>query len=228
MRGYIWDMPKINVYLPDDLADAVREAGLPVSAICQRALEQAVSRVAAIRRTILDVREPVDLAAQLPNFTPRAIATLTLAIDRARAAGATAVTTADLLHGILAEGTNLAVQVLTAMEIDPAAIVVPSGTEDGRPAANALELTVTEATAMGHNYVGCEHLLIALAAEPDGLAGQVLRDAGADARSTRRAVSAAVAGYAHLRATTKEPANLLQAALAPIVQRIEALEARIS
>ncbi|GAA2537816.1 hypothetical protein GCM10010435_01170 [Winogradskya consettensis] len=221
-------MPKINVYLPDDLADAVREAGLPVSAICQRALEQAVGRVSAIRRIVLDVREPVDLAAQLPNFTPRAVATLTLAIDRARTAGAATVTTADLLHGILAEGTNLAVQVLTAMEIDPTAIVVPSGAEDGRPAANALELTVTEATTMGHNYVGCEHLLIALAAEPDGLAGQVLRDAGADARSTRRAVSAAVAGYAHLRATTKEPANLLQVALAPIVQRIEALEARIS
>ena len=35
-------MPKINVYLPDELADAVREAGLPVSPICQRALEQAV------------------------------------------------------------------------------------------------------------------------------------------------------------------------------------------
>ena len=120
-------------------------------------------------------------------------------------------------------------QVLTAMEIDPTAMRrAGREREDGRPAANALELTVTEATTMGHNYVGCEHLLIALAAEPDGLAGQVLRDAGADARSTRRAVSAAVAGYAHLRATAKEPANLLQVALAPIVQRIEALEARIS
>jgi ATP-dependent Clp protease ATP-binding subunit ClpC len=44
-------MPKINVYLPEDLAEAVREAGVPVSAVCQRALEQAVRRVTAIRET---------------------------------------------------------------------------------------------------------------------------------------------------------------------------------
>ena len=50
------------------------------------------------------------------------------------------------------------------------------------PAANALEMTVGEATALGHNYVGCEHLLIGLAAEPDGIAGRVLREAGADAK----------------------------------------------
>jgi hypothetical protein len=31
-------VPKINVYLPDDLADEVRKHQLPVSAICQQAL----------------------------------------------------------------------------------------------------------------------------------------------------------------------------------------------
>lgn len=46
-------MPKINVYLPDDLAEAVKEAGVPVTAVCQRALEQAVRRVTAIRETAL-------------------------------------------------------------------------------------------------------------------------------------------------------------------------------
>ena len=35
-------MPKINIYLPDDLASAVREARIPVSAVCQRALADAV------------------------------------------------------------------------------------------------------------------------------------------------------------------------------------------
>jgi hypothetical protein len=32
----------------------------------------------------------------------------------------------------------------------------------GRTAANALELTVTEAISFGHNYIGCEHLLLGL------------------------------------------------------------------
>ena len=38
-------MPKINVYLPDDLATAVREAGIPVSPVCQKALAEAVRLV---------------------------------------------------------------------------------------------------------------------------------------------------------------------------------------
>jgi len=56
---------------------------------------------------------------------------------------------------------------------------------------------------MGHNYIGCEHLLLGLIAEPDGTAGQVLRALGAEHRLTRRAVTAALAGYVHLRAQTQ-------------------------
>jgi ATP-dependent Clp protease ATP-binding subunit ClpA len=67
-------------------------------------------------------------------------------------------------------------------------------------AANALELAVTEAQALGHNYIGCEHLLLGLVAEPEGIAGQLLRARGAEPRLTRRAVAAALAGYVHLRA----------------------------
>jgi hypothetical protein len=37
-------MPKINVYLPQWLADAVRDADMPVSDVCQRALAEAVGR----------------------------------------------------------------------------------------------------------------------------------------------------------------------------------------
>ena len=44
-------MPKINVYLPDDLAAAVRDTQLPVSAICQAALERAVRDIEAARST---------------------------------------------------------------------------------------------------------------------------------------------------------------------------------
>ncbi|OJF11722.1 Clp protease N-terminal domain-containing protein [Couchioplanes caeruleus] len=233
-------MPKINVYLPDSLADAVREAGVPVSAICQRALEQAVRRITAIRQTVLSDLDPAQLASRLPHFTPRTVAVLSLATERARDTAASAVTSGHLLHGMLAEGGNMALQILGAMEIDPASITVPDGAEPGgegeglrfsSPAANAVELAVTEATSMGHNYVGCEHLLVGLSAEPDGLAGRVLGDRGADARATRRAVAAAMAGYAHLRASAPTPAatagllTAVRAELAPLIRRIEALEA---
>ena len=38
-------MGKVNVYLPDDLEVAVRDAGLSVSPVCQAALRDALARV---------------------------------------------------------------------------------------------------------------------------------------------------------------------------------------
>ncbi|MFF5294774.1 Clp protease N-terminal domain-containing protein [Paractinoplanes globisporus] len=281
-------MPKINVYLPDELADAVREAGLPVSSICQRALEQAVRRTTAIRQATLDDIRPDLLAARLPSFTARLVTTVTLAADRAKAAGSPHVTTGDLLAGMIAEGGNLALQILTALEIEPGTLLPaaqpsppppgpagagpagarpagagpagagpaaegPAGARPAEarpaeagpagpglrfssPAAVAVELAVGEAIGLGHNYVGCEHLLIALAAETDGTAGELLRARGADGRAVRRAVAAAIAGYAHLRASvaaapTAPPAGILtavRAELAPLIERIERLENRLN
>jgi ATP-dependent Clp protease ATP-binding subunit ClpC len=218
-------MPKINVYLPDDLAEAVKETGVPVSAICQRALEQSVKRVSAIRALT-----PADLGKnqELSHFTARAVTAIKLAIDRASGE----VGTEHLLYGILAEGDNLALRVLPALEISPGTVtreldrVLPEASDEpaerfGGEAANALELAVTEAAAMGHNYIGCEHLLLGLLAEPDGIGGQVLRKVGADFKSVKGAVLAALAGYVHLRATTS--ANFLE----PLIRRIEKLEERL-
>jgi ATP-dependent Clp protease ATP-binding subunit ClpA len=234
-------MPKINVYLPDDLADAVRDAELPVSAICQRALEQAVRRTTAIRQALLDDLHTDRLAERLPSFTARLVTTLAAAADRAKAAGAANVTTGDLLAGMISEGGNLGLRVLGALEIEPGSLEPLAAAEPGTPgtglrfsspAAVAIELAVGEAIGMGHNYVGCEHLLIALAAEPDGAAGELLRARGADGRSVRRATAAAVAGYA-LRAAQGPPGvgaspilTAVRAELAPLIERIERLERR--
>ncbi|MEO3812965.1 Clp protease N-terminal domain-containing protein [Sphaerisporangium sp. B11E5] len=257
-------MPKINVYLPDELAEAVKEAGVPVSAVCQRALEQAVRRITAIRVTAFGDLDSEDPTGRLTQFTGRAKTVLKLAVEQARAAGAPSVGTEHLLGALIAEGGNLALHVLRAIDIDPgrlaealaedsalsedadrpestgrAATASPGGGEPARhfsaPAAAALELAVSEATGLGHNYVGCEHLLLGLVADPDGAAGQTLRSLGADPRLTRRAVSAALAGYVHLRtqtaATAVPPAEALTAAvraeLQPLVARIERLESRL-
>ncbi|WP_422773556.1 Clp protease N-terminal domain-containing protein [Plantactinospora sp. WMMC1484] len=222
-------MPKINVYLPDELAEAVRVAGIPVSAVCQRALEQAVRRVTAIRETALGELDDADLAARLPHFTPRARAAVLMAVERSRADGSASVGSAHLLAGMLAEGTNLALRVLRTEEIEPERLArdlagrpaaEPGADPDDAlrfsgPAANALELAVTEATAFGHNYVGCEHLLLGLIAEPDGGGGQLLRSLGAELRLTRRAVAAALAGYVHLRAQTAAQAGSAGTAPSP-------------
>jgi ATP-dependent Clp protease ATP-binding subunit ClpC len=129
------------------------------------------------------------------------------------------------------------------MQIDPTTIPLADTPEPGgeggglrfsTSAGNALELAVSEAIAMGHNYVGCEHLLIGLAAEPDGTAGKGMRSAGADLKSVRQSVATAIAGYAHLRANTATPAaatgilTAVRAELQPLIQRIEALENRLN
>jgi ATP-dependent Clp protease ATP-binding subunit ClpC len=71
-----------------------------------------------------------------------------------------------------------------------------------------LELAVTEAISLGHNYVGCEHLLLGLASETEGTGGAVLRDLGADARPVRRAVTAALAGYTAISASKQARAQV--------------------
>jgi ATP-dependent Clp protease ATP-binding subunit ClpA/post-segregation antitoxin (ccd killing protein) len=251
-------MPKINVYLPDDLADAVKNAGVPVSAICQRALETAVKRMTAIRGAVL--REAGEHATdRLQNFTPRARGVLSAATQRARDTGAPGVGTEHLLAALIEEGQNLGVEVLATMEIDPAAVTTaltaqptpapqpPAELHFNGEVASALELAVIEAVGLGHNYIGCEHLLLGLVAESDGTAGRVLRELGADPRQTRRAVSAACAGYAHLLAQQTTPATssaapgaaegqagikaalnaAIQAGLRPLTERIDRLEARL-
>jgi ATP-dependent Clp protease ATP-binding subunit ClpA len=231
-------VPKINVYLPDDLADAVKEMGVPVSAICQRALEASVRRVTAVRQATLGQVPLDDPAGRMAHFTAKARAAVGLAVRSARASGSDTVGTEHLLIGLLADDTNLAMVVLTSMEIEPAALgqalaaagvtaaaaeaaatsAAPADTGTGAgagggalrfsgPAANALELAVTEAISLGHNYIGCEHLLLGLATETEGTGGAVLRDLGGDARPVRRAVTAALAGYTAISASKQARAQ---------------------
>src|SRR6201996_1414730 len=242
-------VPKINVYLPDDLADAVKEMGVPVSAICQRALEASVRRVTAIRQAALGEVPLEDSAGRLAHFTAKARTAVGLAVRSAHASGSAVVGTEHLLAGLLAEGTNMALVILNSMEIEPdvlrsalaaAGVTFPTpetpdragpgaGAGPGRagqdrgalrfsgPAANALELAVTEAVGLGHNYIGCEHLLLGLATETEGTGGAVLRDLGAEPRPVRRAMSAALAGYTAIAASkqARAQAEAARAATAP-------------
>lgn len=252
-------MPKINIYLPDELAEAVKETNVPVSAVCQRALEQAARRITAIRQVALTDLDLDDATARLTHFTDRARTALRLGVERARGSGAREVGTEHLLGGVLEEGGNLAVQLLRTMEIDPRQVerelarrasghlqddgASVTGLRFGGHAAAALELSVTESTSLGHNYIGCEHLLLGLVTEPDGTAGQVLRAMGADQRTTRNAVAAALGVYRHLQAqlqgrqtgvasrtgdTTEVLAAAIRKELEPLVRRLDQVEARLA
>lgn len=234
-------MPKINVYLPDDLAAAVRDAQVPVSAVCQNALERAVRDVTSLRAT--DEAPPADHPGlgTFARFTPRARKAVALAEDAARAVPHNYVGTEHVLLGLLDEGGNLAIKVLEALDIEladlraelRASMGSPSTAADGRIAftplaKHALEAAATEALGMHHNYIGCEHMLLGLVATEQGLASDVLRRIGVERTVARRAVITALAGFVHAQqsrpAARPDPADPLQ----QILQRLDTIERRLA
>jgi ATP-dependent Clp protease ATP-binding subunit ClpC len=234
-------IPKINVYLPDELAAAVRDAQVPVSSICQAALERAVRDVQAARSTE-ELPEDGRIHGRLfRRFTPRARNAVAAAQRQAEEYGHSQVGTEHLLLGILDEGQNLAIKVLDRLDIESddlrselVASVRPGGratSVKGRfspRAKGALERAAAEAATLGHNYIGCEHLLLGLIAVENGLASGVLRRLGAELRTTRLAVTATLAesfgGSPPAPPTVSDRGEVLS----EILRRLEVIEERLS
>ncbi len=248
-------MPKINVYLPDELAEAVREAQVPVSSICQVALEAAVRDVSATRALDLAPGEP-KASGRGPRlfsrFSPRARAAVAGAEAEARTAGFRQVRTEHLLLGVLDQPDNLALGVLESLDIEPPDLraelaasmprppaVAKPGTGRARFSAEAkstLEAALKEALGFGHNYIGCEHLLLGLLATEEGLASQVMRQMGLELRTTRRAVASVLANFTPAQRTwsgtdAPEPDDRTSArdpVLEQILERLDAIEGRLA
>ena len=88
------------------------------------------------------------------------------------------------------------------------------------PARQAIASALGAGIDFGHNYFGCEHLLLGLLADPDSVAGVTLRGFGADPASARRAIKAVFAGYAHARQT--------HGSVDEVMRRLDAIERRLS
>jgi ATP-dependent Clp protease ATP-binding subunit ClpA len=235
-------MPKINVYLPEELAAAVREAQLPVSAVCQTALERAVRDVTSARGTDQTPTEDGPQIGLFGRFTARARQVLTLAERAAREIPHNYVGTEHVLLGILDEGGGIGAQVLPSLDIEIADLraeltasmgpASPGDIQDHVPftvlAKRALEATMKEALTLGHNYIGTEHLLLGLLATEDGLASKVLRRMGLELRTTRRAVIAALTGFVHGQQTQPAPRADSGVTLEQILRRLDAIEQRLA
>jgi ATP-dependent Clp protease ATP-binding subunit ClpA len=244
-------VPKINVYLPDALAAAVKDAGVPVSAVCQAALSEAVERIGRTRRAIAALRDPATPTATVRliseasqnRMTARLVAVLQDAATEHTGQARTAVSSADLLRALLDEGENLAVRLMISQGADVDALAAASagsGTGETPPAVPGPGAALLERLTMparlacaaaleavlelGHNYVGCEHLLIGLAAG-DSPASELLASQGISAASLRQALSGALAGIVHERA---HPGERGGGALADVVRRLEAIERQLA
>jgi len=219
--------PKINVYLPDDLAAEVKASGIPVSAVCQQALADAVASTedsgAAATPSGQDLEH---------SFTKRAYGVLADAGKSADAAGH-GPTTVDLVAALVDSG-GLAVVVLEAADLDPQDLLEElrgREAQGGRPGSleEAAERAVEQARGIGHGYVGTEHLLLALTGGPTReLARVTLKDMGMSHESALRGVATALSAYTYARETLTFSgiSAPIRAALEDIRTRLARLEHR--
>ena len=133
------------------------------------------------------------------RFTERARKVIVLAKEEARRFNHDYIGTEHLLLGLIREGEGVAAAVLQKMglslesirlEIEKLVQPGPStqilGDIPFTPRSKkSLELAAEEARALGHNYIGTEHLLLGLIREGEGVASQVLLNAGLDLNRVR-------------------------------------------
>ena len=148
--------------------------------------------------------QPLDMSQGFTRLTPRARAVVVAAQEQARSAGNAEITTGHLVLGLLTEPDALAgkaivaqgvpldaVRQAAAATLPPAASDVPALIPFDGGAKKALELTFREALRLGHNYIGTEHLLLALLEQED--AAGLLAGLGVTKPRTEEHVAAALA-----------------------------------
>jgi ATP-dependent Clp protease ATP-binding subunit ClpA len=139
-----------------------------------------VSKQAAQKRFV----PRADMAALDPDqgfgrFTPRARNAVVVAQNAAQEARNREITPAHLVLGLLGDPDALATKLLKEQRVNPdavrAGVTLPPPCDEppqlipfSGPARKALELTFREALRLGHNYIGTEHLLLALLELEDG------------------------------------------------------------
>jgi hypothetical protein len=139
-----------------------------------------VSKQAAQKRFVPKDTE-IDPAEGFSRFTPRARGVVVASQEEARTAGNDTITTAHLILGLLREPEGLAVKAIVAQGVSldeirrvaiatlPAqAATMPALVPFDGQAKKALELTFRQALRLGHNYIGTEHILLALLELEDG------------------------------------------------------------
>jgi hypothetical protein len=148
----------------------------------------------------------LDPSQGFSRFTERARNAIVAAQEEARAAGNDQVRPEHLVLGLLSEPDALAAQSIVAQGVPletvrqavtatlpPAADQVPALIPFDQRARKALELSFRAALRMGHNYVGTEHILLALLELEDGTG--VLAGLGLDKAAVEAGITAAIAAH---------------------------------
>ncbi|MER6981952.1 Clp protease N-terminal domain-containing protein [Streptomyces carpinensis] len=163
-----------------------------------------VTRQAAQKRFVPKESTELDPSQGFSRYTPRARKVVMAAHDAAKAAKSPEGLPAHLVLGLLAEPEALAPEAIVAQGVSldavreaataalpPASADAPELVPYGPAAKKALELTFREALRLGHNYIGTEHILLALLELENGEG--VLSGLGLDKARTEEYVVTALA-----------------------------------
>ena len=139
------------------------------------------------------------------GFTEKANKALNLAVESAEQLGHTYIGSEHMILGLLKEGTGVAAEVLTKLGVSMDTMEntirqkVGSGSQthltidDFTPRSKRiLQIAVMEASRLGHNYVGTEHLLIAILEEGDSYGVRFLNLLGVKATDIFEEISSSL------------------------------------
>jgi ornithine carbamoyltransferase len=168
------------------------------------------------------------------RFTERARRVVSFAQEEAERLGENPVGTAHLLLGLIRERDSVSARVLerlgisldrVRMELEQRANPRDTAPGEERPLSprseRVIELAYDEARRLHNNYVGTEHLLLALIGEGEGVAARILESLGASLERTRRELAAMQESDAELAAFTQTLRERLKR-LAPGMESMEA------
>jgi ATP-dependent Clp protease ATP-binding subunit ClpA len=187
------------------------------------------------------------------RFTDRARRVVVLAQEESRSFGHGYIGTEHLLLGLIGEAEGIAAAVLTedlglTLEGMRDALDARVGRSADHPkghipftprAKKVLEVALRRALRLAHDYIGTEHVLLALVEEGEGVAAQMLMaavdgglDAVEDAAMARLVAAGSVGkGEEHYRQTRRRMRERAVASMVgddQVIRRLEAIEARLS
>jgi hypothetical protein len=165
-----------------------------------------VTRQAAQKRFVPKESADLDASQGFSRYTNRARNAVMAAHNTAKAAGNTEGLPEHLVLGLITERESLSAKAIAAQGVTldaireaataalpPAVAEVPELVPYGAAAKKVLELTFREALRLGHNYIGTEHILLALLEHEHGEG--VLSGLGLDKEAAERYVVDALAEF---------------------------------
>jgi ATP-dependent Clp protease ATP-binding subunit ClpA len=162
-----------------------------------------VSKQAAQKRFVPKETAEIDMQQGFNRFTPRARNVVVASQNSARETGQAEIRTEHLVLGLLSEPDAIAAKTLVTQGVSLDAVresatrglperaaSIPALIPFDAGARKALELTFREALRLGHNYIGTEHILLALLEQEAG--DGPLTSLGLDKEAAEATIVAAV------------------------------------